>query len=73
MSAPILTPPEAEASGLRPLTMPYSKVELCFAERVLADLKRGGIPAALVRVHSGIEVWRTSEGWLGRDEEPLKS
>ena len=60
---------EAEAAGLRSLTTAYAIGELLAARAVCADLERGGISAALVRVPGGLEVWRSKRGM--RIEEEL--
>ena len=62
----VVTPEQAEALGLRSLTRPYRPKQNAMSERVCADMERGGIPYALVRVkvdhtygsYDGIEVWR---------------
>lgn len=62
----ILTPDQATFAGLRPLTVGYQPQELHMAIAVLADLRRGGIRAALVSLPGGaIEVWRDSASWIG--------
>ena len=62
MNEPI-TPTEAEARNLRPLTTTISKREIWIAENILADMRRGGIDAAVVTVNGGSEVWRSNNGW----------
>ena len=60
--API-TAEDAVARGLRPLTRPCNSRDFWMLENVLADMARGGIPAAAVAVPEGVEVWRSNNGW----------
>ena len=61
----VMEPTEAEAAGLVSLTTAYGIDELREARAVCADLERGGISAALVRVPGGLEVWRERRGMRG--------
>ncbi len=62
----VVTPEQAEAMGYWSLTRPYRPKQKAMWERVCADMEKGGIPYALVRVkvdhaygpYDGIEVWR---------------
>ena len=63
--ASVMTPEAAAHEGFRPLTTEYQMpAESWMVERVIADLRRGGIAAVLVmplpRVFGArrIEVWR---------------
>ena len=45
--------------GYRALTVPYFlPQQKDMMERVLADMRRGNIPACLVKGNGGVEVWR---------------
>jgi len=59
-----LTPAEAEAQGLRPLTTTCNASEIWILENVCADMRRGGIDHAVVLAPGGLEVWRSSSGFL---------
>lgn len=52
----------AEEAGMVALTRAYSPQEDWMAMVVLRDLAAGGVPAVLVRVDGGVEVWRMREG-----------
>jgi len=52
----------ARAYGFVAITTAYRPAEMFLAERVMADMRRGGIPAAYVRAEYGLEVWRTVDG-----------
>lgn len=58
-----ITPKEAEARGLRPLTVGYHiPDERWMLDAVLADMRAGGIEHAAVKVpgfSNYLEVWRT--------------
>ena len=58
-----ITPAEASARNLRPLTTPIPECENWIVENILRDMRRGGIDAAPVQSKYGIEVWRTNNGW----------
>lgn len=57
----LLTPTEAKAQGLKPLTWPFKIIdgERTMRETVLADMRRGGIKHALVGTELVHEIWRT--------------
>lgn len=59
----ILTPNEAHAKNLVPLTTGYRNDEHGMLSAVLADLRRGGIQHGVVRADDGfLEVWRDRSG-----------
>lgn len=54
-----MTPQAAEAAGYRALTTEYKLPEQQWMlDRVLADMKHGGIDTILVATTRGPEVWR---------------
>ena len=59
-----ITPDQARTSGYLPLTTAYTlPVEESAMTRVLDDMRRSGIACVLVRVNSGVEVWRSKSGY----------
>jgi len=58
-----ITKPEAASRSLRPLAGPYAKREEYMMRRVCADMRAGGIEHAIVETKSGLEVWRSTNGW----------
>ena len=63
LSIPAITPEEAQARSLRALSGPYRAGEHTMIEPVLADMRRSGIEAAVVRSQYGLEVWRSGIGF----------
>ena len=54
-----MTPQAAEAAGYRALTTEYKiPEEQWMMDRVLADMKRGGIDTVIVSMARGPEIWR---------------
>lgn len=54
-----MTPQAAEAAGYRALTTEYKLPEQQWMlDRVLADMRRGGIDTVIVTMARGPEVWR---------------
>jgi hypothetical protein len=54
-----MTPQAAEAAGYRALTTEYKiPEEQWMMDRVLADMKRGGIDTVIVSMARGQEIWR---------------
>ena len=51
---------EAKAAGYRPLTNPYKlPQEQPMLDRVLADMRRAHIDHVLVKMETGLAVWRS--------------
>lgn len=57
------TQQEAREAGFLPLTTSFRSHETAMMKGVLADLRRGNIPVALVTVEGGTEIWRASSGY----------
>ena len=56
---PYLNRREAGAAGFRALTIGYRlPQEQQILDNVLADMRRGNIPHALVKTYDGVAVWR---------------
>jgi len=60
MSESPLSPDQARARRMEPITDPYAQDELWMAHKELARLLSLGIEAALVQGAKGIEIWRTN-------------
>ncbi len=60
----LISPTIAEEQSFRILSGPYSESEHWMVANVMADMRRGGIPAAVVSRSDGdVEVWRTTSGF----------
>lgn len=53
-----ITPEQAEAAGLRPISDAYKVGEEGLLAAACEDLERGGVPFRLVKVAGGLEIWR---------------
>ena len=60
----IISPEQAKERDLRPLTVPIEDDKMWVAHNICRDMRRGGIPHALVKVSGGTEVWRSNSGFL---------
>ena len=60
----IITPEYAKEMDHRRLTIPIPDDKMWVAHNICRDMRRGGIPHALVKVSGGTEVWRSNSGFL---------
>jgi hypothetical protein len=61
-----ITKQQAEERGLRVLCGPYKKSQMWMVNNALRTL--GTIESALVAVPAGIEIWRTNNGWVEKQD-----
>lgn len=63
----------AEARGMVSISVPYQGDAAPIAAAAVRDLLRAGIPAALVPVKGGLEIWRARAGMRGLDDTPTNA
>jgi len=60
---------KADLTSFRALAGPYSQAEKWMMERVITDLRAGGIAHRIVPLGDDqVEVWRAAAGWRALEE-----